>query len=700
MSDLDSGQVDDHRPVTATPTPSPSQDPPFTVQLTPPSVERGTKATFIAKISSSNLQGGSLWISEIQCMIPVGHQAADLTRDSNAIECSTDNKWTANLPESLIGSSYFLKLEPVNSPYQLSRGSMCSFQFRLSVSQNANQPNIAIAVKGGVDKDESKHALYSYDWSILINDQDFKVSCFKCDPPQFLPGEPLTLSFKATGSDETDFDFWIEFSVGGSSASVQPKRVPGTNRFRADIDAAQSAQFSPSYPHITFKLLHQTSSLGQQKLDPIAEFAGEVSMPTISDFHICDLAGQRVTSVPMGNPVQLRWTLALPLSTTLKPSFSLFIGSSQPKIIEATADPNANGTTSADLTKSSYIYNLFDRGSLDWTSSPPQIFLNLMLVAKLSSAKVQDTICSAPASLNTRSPLLAFPGLETATINRNADSTWDTTKKTINPAPIGFLEHLNDSGLTLPMIWIPAGSFMMGSPPPLETWRVVNDGPQHQVQLQGFFLGQTPITQAQWLEVAQWQPPEGKSWGSLTPNPSHFKDPDLPVERVSWDDAMEFCNRLSQRTGRHYTLPSEAQWEYACRAGSTTPFAFGAKLTSELANYNTSITYADGPDGAFRRQTTKVGMFPANAWGLHDMHGNVWEWCLDHWHDSYDGAPSDGSAWLTPGASYRLLRGGSWCDEPHDCRSASRDSGRPAYVFSNFGVRPCCLLPPGPLLGS
>jgi formylglycine-generating enzyme required for sulfatase activity len=175
---------------------------------------------------------------------------------------------------------------------------------------------------------------------------------------------------------------------------------------------------------------------------------------------------------------------------------------------------------------------------------------------------------------------------------------------------------------------------------------------------------------------------------------------------VSWHDAIEFCNRLSQRTGRHYTLPSEAQWEYACRAGTTTAFAFGATLSAELANYNATETYGDGPKGEYRKQTTPVGLFPANAWGLHDMHGNVLEWCLDHWYSSYEGAPSDGSAWLKPSAwlkasawlkprasdvEGRLLRGGSWLNNPGNCRSAYRGRCRPDYAYGYVGFRVVCL---------
>jgi formylglycine-generating enzyme required for sulfatase activity/WD40 repeat protein len=264
--------------------------------------------------------------------------------------------------------------------------------------------------------------------------------------------------------------------------------------------------------------------------------------------------------------------------------------------------------------------------------------------------------------------------------------------------------------LALTLVEIPAGSFLMGSPPD-EPERSGDEGPQHQVTLQGFFISQTPITQAQWRQVAEWTKHPAEQWGrKLNPNPSHFSvQPDSdqrPVENVSWHDAMEFCNRLSQRTGRTYTLPSEAQWEYACRAGSEKPFHFGPTITPELANYDGNYTYADGPKGEYRQQTTPGGIFPANNWGLHDMHGNVWEWCLDHWHGSYEGAPADGSAWLNPAdptkktsiekgngseEELRLLRGGSWNLNPRYCRSAYRIRYRPGRARNFVGFRVVCL---------
>jgi formylglycine-generating enzyme required for sulfatase activity len=283
----------------------------------------------------------------------------------------------------------------------------------------------------------------------------------------------------------------------------------------------------------------------------------------------------------------------------------------------------------------------------------------------------------------------------------------------------GFRELLRADGEAeaLTLLWIPPGRFWMGSPE-TEPERFDSEGPQHLVRLQGFFMSQTPITQAQWREVAGWQERPGEQWGrEMKLDPSRFQSKEgqendkvhllqgesntdqRPVEQVSWKDTMEFCHRLSQRTGRTYTLPSEAQWEYSCRAGTTTPFNFGGTITTNLANYNGRYTYADGPKGLNRSRTTPVGMLPANTWGLQDMHGNVWEWCLDEWHESYEGAPSDGRAWVDAAegekskesVKTRLLRGGSWFSSPWDCRSAYRDRNQPGLANYNVGFRVVCL---------
>jgi formylglycine-generating enzyme required for sulfatase activity len=163
-------------------------------------------------------------------------------------------------------------------------------------------------------------------------------------------------------------------------------------------------------------------------------------------------------------------------------------------------------------------------------------------------------------------------------------------------------------------------------------------------------MAKYPITQAQWEAI-------------MGNNPSSFKGTNRPVENVNWHQAQEFCQRLSQKTGKTYRLPSEAEWEYACRAETTSPFHFGETITADLANYGSNCG-----------QTTDVGSFSPNAFGLYDMHGNVWEWCADPWHDNYNGAPDDGSVWESgANTQYRVMRGGSWGNNPGVCRCAVRN---------------------------
>ncbi|MFM6139925.1 MAG: formylglycine-generating enzyme family protein, partial [Sphaerospermopsis kisseleviana] len=158
---------------------------------------------------------------------------------------------------------------------------------------------------------------------------------------------------------------------------------------------------------------------------------------------------------------------------------------------------------------------------------------------------------------------------------------------------------------------------------------------------------------------------------------------------VSWHDAVKFCELLSQRTGKKYTLPSEAQWEYACRARTTTPFYFGETITTDLANYNGNHTYASALRGKYRKQTIDVGTFPPNAFGLYDMHGNVWEWCFDNWVDNYNSAPTNGSA-VTSSSDYKVLRGGSLFSLPDYCRSARRGFDDARFGDKDVGFRVVC----------
>ena len=250
---------------------------------------------------------------------------------------------------------------------------------------------------------------------------------------------------------------------------------------------------------------------------------------------------------------------------------------------------------------------------------------------------------------------------------------------------------LLDNDVTLEMVAIPGGGFWMGSPESEEE-RAGSEGPQHRVNLSPFWMGKYPITQAQWMEVAAF--PKVKV--ALKPQPSNFFGLDRPVERISWFEAVEFCDRLSQQTGKNYRLPSEAEWEYACRARTVTPFAFRETISTDLANYDGNYTYGKGSKGKYRQQTTPVGTFKANAFGLYDMHGNVWEWCQDHWHSSYEGAPKDGGAWLIANADenkFRVRRGGSWYSDLRNCRSACRLNNNPRDSGSIIGFRVVCSAP-------
>jgi formylglycine-generating enzyme required for sulfatase activity/uncharacterized caspase-like protein len=243
-----------------------------------------------------------------------------------------------------------------------------------------------------------------------------------------------------------------------------------------------------------------------------------------------------------------------------------------------------------------------------------------------------------------------------------------------------FTEDLG-KGVVLEMVAIPGGEFLMGSPEN-EPERYDSESPQHTVTIQPFFMGKFPVTQSQWQAVAALD----KVKIDLDPDPSHFKGANRPVECVSWDDAIEFCARLAKKTGKTYRLPTEAEWEYACRAGTTTPFYFGETITTDLANYNGNYTYGQGSKGEYREQTTHVGKFPANPFGLFDMHGNICEWCQDEWHDNYNNAPTDGSAWLN-GDDEAILRGGSWLSDPWNCRSADRDWIGRVVRLNNVGFR-------------
>ena len=257
------------------------------------------------------------------------------------------------------------------------------------------------------------------------------------------------------------------------------------------------------------------------------------------------------------------------------------------------------------------------------------------------------------------------------------------------------------NGIDLALVEIPGGTFLMGNTdseadqvkreyerngmkPEDASKYSRQEVPQHTVSVPTFYMGKYEVTQVQWRAVSRLP----RVIRDLVSDPSKFKGDTLPVEQVSWEDAIEFCARLSRATGRTYRLPTEAEWEYACR-GMTTTFYFGDTITPKLVNYDGNNPYGSAAKGTYRQTSTPAGSvgYP-NAFGLYDMHGNVWEWCMDYWHESYNGAPSDGSSRESSGdASRRVLRGGSWGTNAINCRSAYRDRSTPDNRVDVAGFR-------------
>jgi formylglycine-generating enzyme required for sulfatase activity len=279
--------------------------------------------------------------------------------------------------------------------------------------------------------------------------------------------------------------------------------------------------------------------------------------------------------------------------------------------------------------------------------------------------------------------------------------TVDLTGKEINRRRGNASFYTEDAnGVVLEMVEIPAGSYQMGTSPSdlegvLNEYRRWGDDkdvpkwvgqqtPQHLNTVASFYIGKYDVTQAQWSAVSRL--PKVKI--DLVSDPSHFKGDNRPVETVNWVEAVEFCARLSRATRREYRLPTEAEWEYAARAGTTTQFAFGDTITTELANFDGEFPYGQAGKGK-RRVTTDVGSFGvANGFGLYDMHGNVEQWCQDVWHDGYEGAQRDGSAWLSgEDLTIRVARGGSWGYYAYQCRSAYRARYPAGFRNNVIGLR-------------
>jgi formylglycine-generating enzyme required for sulfatase activity len=308
-----------------------------------------------------------------------------------------------------------------------------------------------------------------------------------------------------------------------------------------------------------------------------------------------------------------------------------------------------------------------------------------------TSLSLTDSGSSSAKPPNSPLPLHSFDFV-TVTLD-NSGKLKNRETKSAN----AFAEDLG--GVKLEMVAIPPGEFMMGSSDTdvqrsvqtakryderAESWWFTNETPQHRVRINyWFYLGKYEVTLAQWRAI-------------MGTNPSTFTGcDDCPVEQVSWNDAVEFCQKLSARTGREYRLPSEAEWEYAARAGTTTPFAFGETITPEIVNYNGDYPYGNAAKGTNREKTVPVGSLGvANAFGLYDMHGNVFEWCQDWYHNSYSAiageAPRDGSAWLAESGGEqknRVMRGFSWSYGAQNVRSASRGGNPLGTRKDGIGIR-------------
>jgi formylglycine-generating enzyme required for sulfatase activity len=278
----------------------------------------------------------------------------------------------------------------------------------------------------------------------------------------------------------------------------------------------------------------------------------------------------------------------------------------------------------------------------------------------------------------------------------------------VSPSPSAA--HADEKVLTnsigMKLALIPAGKFQMGSPEK-ENEREDKELLHEVTITRPFYMGVSVVTQAEWQKVT-------------TKNPSRFKagsggGPDHPAENMTFDEAVDFCKKLSalaeeKKAGRTYRLPTEAEWEYACRAGTTTPFHYGTSLSSKQANFNGDFPYGGAAKGAYLRQTAKVGSYEPNAWGLYDMHGNVSQWCSD-WYDPeyYKKSPKEDpkgpekgvmptgyKSRSTPGDGqfYRVIRGGSWVDEARGCRSAYRYRAMPHEAYQIIGVRVVCEVKP------
>lgn len=451
-------------------------------------------------------------------------------------------------------------------------------------------------------------------------------------------------------------------------------------------DVLNHYQGLPDRPQRELRELQRLLNLRDED---VAKIHARVPMPTaqptlppasasLSSLPTSQIPSSSSTSTPIPTPSTSAPPVSTPTPTLSTSTPSTLINSNAPTKLPSPALLNL----SASLRRYSN-FHLNRKQFLTWVGFGSGGIVLTMAARPLISALTQGV--SQDVTPKFPEPDINFENIPSAPINKTLEvATFEVVtvngtaeidrRRTIEAQY--FTEELDDN-LGLEMMAIPGGTFTMGSPVD-ERGRIVDEGPQRRVIIPPFFCGRYTVTQAQYEAVMENEPRE-----SIADNANR------PIVDISWHQATAFCNALSRLTSRIYRLPTEAEWEYACRAGTETPYYFGPTITPSLANYNDNTV-----NGNREQATTEVGKFPPNEFGLYDMHGNVWEWCRDVWHPDYQDAPNNGHAWLEGGdQDRRVLRGGSWNYLPKDCRSAKRLSDHPDRFYSYFGFRVVCDAP-------
>ena len=318
-----------------------------------------------------------------------------------------------------------------------------------------------------------------------------------------------------------------------------------------------------------------------------------------------------------------------------------------------------------------------------------------------TAVKLATTRYGEPASETIRKHESVIQAPQRGMLNAEVQGERKKQEESMKKYPVG--KEFQDCDVCPRMVIVSPGTFLMGSPA-TEKERQDDEGPQHQVTISNpFAVGKYEVTREQFEEFVEatghdasssgcWTYLEGDLWQLRQQHswrkPGFSQSNDHPVVCVNWHDAQAYVSWLSRKTGEQYRLLSESEWEYVARAGTTGPFHFGSTISTNQANYRGNYTYGDGPKGIYRNKTVSVGSFAANRFGLHDVHGNVWEWVEDCWHETYHGAPLDGSAWVTGGdCDLRVLRGGSWVNRPMYLRSAFHGGEEAGIRSDEFGLR-------------